>query len=219
MELHMRKQIVLGAAMALGLVSAPVFADFSYSNVEVGFHQGEIDGIDGGEGVIGADGDGFLLAGSAAFGESVFGFASFGSLSLDDFELDGVSVSAPGAKVKVKPLSVGVGFHWPLGESVDFVSGLSYERLKVSASDGVDSFSDSENGYGISAGLRGRLGESLELTGTLKYLDLGGSEFVYSVGGRYYFTSAFAAGIDYTKYDDAKLSILGVVLRYDFGAE
>jgi hypothetical protein len=217
MEFYMRKQIALSAAVALGVVSAPVFADFSYSNVDVSYVKGDLNNLDGGEGVIDADGDGFSLAGSAAFSENLFGFVSFASLSLDDFALDGVSVSAPGAKVKVEPLTIGVGFHWPLADSVDFVSGVSYERLKVSATDGVDGFSDSENGYGISAGLRGRLGESLELTGTLKYLDLGDSEFVYSIGGRYYFTEAFAAGIDYSKYDDVNLGIWGIALRYDFG--
>jgi hypothetical protein len=217
MEFCMRKQIAL-SALALGVVSAPVFADgFSYTNVDVSYVKGDISNFDGGEGILNADGDGFSLSGSAAFNDNVFGFAGISDQTLDDLDVDGVS-APPGLKMKVKLLSVGVGFHWPLGESVDFVSGLSFERLKASLTDGVDSIGGSDNGFGVSAGLRGRLGESLELTGTLKYMDVGGSEMVYSAGGRYYFTQNFAAGIDYTKYDDTKLSAWGIALRYDFGA-
>jgi hypothetical protein len=122
--------------------------------------------------------------------------------------------------MKAKLLSAGVGFHWPLAESLDFVSGVSFERVKLTLVDsGSTVVSTSDNGYGVSAGLRGRVGGSLELTGTLKYIDIGGSEMVCSMGGRYYFTDAFAAGIDYAKYDDSKLSIWGISVRYDFGAK
>ena len=210
----MRKQVALGSVLALGLASHVMAAEgFSYNNVELGFSHSKID-IDGGEG-ISAKGDGFQLSGSAAIGENLYGFLNFGSLTLDKFKLNGSSIDAGGADVKVKPLTVGVGFHWPLNPALDLVSGVSFERLKVSSS--VLSSSESANGYGLGVGLRGRVGESLELTGNLKYIDMQGSEFVYNAGARYYFSPAFAAGIDYTRYDDSKLTNLGITLRYDFG--
>lgn len=211
----MRKPLVIGALAALGVGGHALAAEgISYSNAELGFFQGDMGNIDSGEGIIDADGDGFSIAGSAEFGDMLFGFVSFSSLDLDDIDLDDVDVDG---KVKVKPLSLGVGIHVPLGASaVDFVGGVSYERFKFSVSDGVDSISFSDSGYGVSAGLRGKVGDKLELHGTLKYVDLGSSELVYGVAGRYYFTDSFAVGLDYSKYDDSDLSLLGLSLRYDF---
>lgn len=213
----MRKQIALSAAVALGVVSAPVLADgFSYSNVEASFVMGDTGDLDGGEGSLDASGDGIMLAGSAEFSDNVFGFVSFGTVTLDDIEVDGTSV---GGKVKMKPLSVGLGVNLPISGDLDFVTGLSYERLEASASAGLGTVSAHVNGVGLSAGLRGRMGEKLELAGSLKYLDFDTKEFLLTVGGRYYVTNALAVGIDFSKYDDNKLTNWGLTLRYDVGAE
>jgi hypothetical protein len=194
----MRKHIALGTVIALGVGAQAMAAEsLSYSYVEGAFVQGDMGSIDGAEGDITADGDGILASGSAAFGERFFAFASFGSLNLNDIEVDGDAVEG---KVKVKPLTVGLGFHMPVGASVDFVTGVS----------------DSDDGYGVSAGLRGLIGERLELSGNLKYLDLGSSELVYSVGGRFHFTDMVSAGLDYSKYDDSDLTIWGANVRYSF---
>jgi hypothetical protein len=210
----MRKHIALGTVIALGVGAQAMAAEsLSYSYVEGAFVQGDMGSIDGAEGDITADGDGILASGSAAFGERFFAFASFGSLNLNDIEVDGDAVEG---KVKVKPLTVGLGFHMPVGASVDFVTGVSYERIKFSVSDGEVSISDSDDGYGVSAGLRGLIGERLELSGNLKYLDLGSSELVYSVGGRFHFTDMVSAGLDYSKYDDSDLTIWGANVRYSF---
>lgn len=213
----MRKQIALGTVLALGVGAQAMAAEsLSYSYVEGAFVKGDIGtAIDGGEGLVDldADGNGLLLSGSAAFGERIFGFVSIGSLNLNDLEVDGDAVEG---KVKVKPLTLGVGIHLPLGPSVDFVGGVSFERLKVSVSDGEGSISDSANGFGVSAGLRSLIGERLELSGNLKYLDIEGSELVYSVGGRFHFTDMVSAGLDFTKYDDSDLTIWGANVRYSF---
>jgi hypothetical protein len=63
------------------------------------------------------------------------------------------------------------------------------------------------------------MGEKLELAGSLKYLDFDTKEFLLTVGGRYYVTNALAVGIDFSKYDDNKLTNWGLTLRYDVGAE
>lgn len=198
----MRKHIALGTVLALGIGTQAMAAEgFSYSNVEASFVNGNLDADDGEGGEIGLDGDGFSLAASAAFNDTFFGFASLGDLDLDG--------------AKLKPITAGVGFHWALNPNLDLVSGASFERLKISGG----GFSTSESGYGISAGLRGRVGESLELSGGLKYMDVGdfGTDFAFNVGGRYYFTENFAAGVDYVKYDDLKLDTWSISLRYDFG--
>jgi opacity protein-like surface antigen len=208
MELRMRKQIAVGSVLALGLASQVMAAEgFSYNNVEAAYVHSKLT-LDGGEGSGSGKGDGFSISGSVAIGSNFFAFGGLG-----DTDIDGI---------KVKPLNLGVGFHWMLSDTMDFVSGASFERLKLS----VDGSSASESGFGLSAGVRGRLGESFEWTGGLKYTDVGdyGDGIGFGAGGRYYFTPAFAVGVDYN-HQKLKNSIVSiktntwtVALRYDFGS-
>jgi outer membrane autotransporter protein len=193
----MRKHIALGTVMALGLGTQAMAAEgFSYSNVEASYVKTEIDDFD-------VDGDGFSVAGSAEFSENFFGFASYKDINYD------LGVSG-------KQFSLGLGFNWALTPALDLVSGVSYEDVKVSLDGGEGSVSD--DGFGVGVGLRGRVGEALELTGGVKYTDLGGGadDTTLSVGARYYFTPAFAAGVDVSDNDDG--TTWGIVLRYDFGS-
>jgi Outer membrane protein beta-barrel domain len=195
----MRKHLALAALMAIGAGGPAVAAEgFSYNLIEAGYVSNEIDSV-------GLDGSGFALFGSYEFNESVFGFASVTDAQYD--QDSGVSTTAT---------SVGVGFAWPLGMSVDLVSGFAYEYLRLHIDD-VGSASD--EGYSLNTGLRGRVGESLEITGGVKYTDLGhgADDFTLGVGGRYYFTPAFAAGIDVSDNDDGTAWM--VSLRYDFGRQ
>jgi opacity protein-like surface antigen len=189
----MRKYVALGALMTLS-VGAPAFAadGFSYNNVEVGYAQAEISS---------EEGNGFTLAGSAEFGANLFGFTNF---IASDYDF-GVSTNW---------FTAGLGFHWPLNPALDLVTGASLEKIKVKIS-GVGS--DSQSGYGLNAGLRGRVGDRLELTAGVKYADFGQGidGFTVSGGARYYFTEAFAAGLDIS--DNEGDSTFGIVLRYDFG--
>jgi hypothetical protein len=103
---------------------------------------------------------------------------------------------------------LGVGFHWMLNPNLDLTSGLSLAD--------VDTGPDA-TGYGLAAGLRGRVAKALELTGGVKYYHLNKgwkSQTTFTVGGRYHFTSKFSAGVDFSDLDD-----LGkgwrISLRYD----
>ncbi|MEO8313550.1 MAG: outer membrane beta-barrel protein [Pseudomonadota bacterium] len=193
----MRKYIALGALMALGVAAPAIAAEgFSYNLVEAGYVSNEIK-------AEGLDGSGFALNGSFEFSESLFGFANLVDADYDE-----------GSGFSTRTLSVGLGYAMPLGRSVDLVSGFSYENLRLHI-DGLGSAS--EKGFGANVGLRGRVAESLELTGNVKYTDFGHNldDFTLSVGGRYYFTPAFAAGIDVSDNDDG--TAWTVALRYDFG--
>ncbi len=195
----MRKQLALGSVLALGLAGQALATEnFSYSNLEASYVKTEIEDFD-------IDGDGFKLAGSFEFTENFFAFAAYQDTNYDD--LLGFDVSG-------NQTTLGVGVAWPLSPSLDLVSGLSYEDLEVEL-DGSEGFSD--DGFGLSVGLRGKFSESLEWTGGVKYIDVGGgsNETTVSLGGRYYFTPAFAAGIDVGTNDDG--TTWGIVLRYDFG--
>lgn len=190
----MRKQIALGTVLALGVVSAPVFAaeGFSYNNVEASYLKLNLPGTS-------ADADGFGLTGSYGFNDNVSVFGGY-----EDLDVDGAEGGS------IKHLDLGVGFNWALSDNLDLTSGLSYESVDTGPN---------ASGYGLSLGLRGRVAGALELTGGVKYYDLNKgwkSQTTFTVGGRYYFTENFAAGVDYSDQDD-----LGkgwrLALRYDFG--
>jgi hypothetical protein len=193
----MRIPVAAGAVAAL--LSGPVLAEgFSYNNLELGFIDTEIEDIEPG---IDAEGDGLAISGSVEFGPTIFGFGSLSSVEYED-ELD------------VGNLSLGLGFSHSLAPQLDLYSGVSYERVKVEL-DGVDDLV--EEGYGLTAGLRGRVGDRLELNAGLKYADFAEdlNDTTIVLGGRYYFSRNFAAGLDYTENDDGDTWILA--LRYDFG--
>jgi hypothetical protein len=197
MELRMRKSVALGTIMALGLGGQAFAAEgFSYNNIEASYVDTEI-AVFGGQ----VDGDGFGLSGSLEFSPSAFGF-----VSLNDIDYE--------AGLSSQAFSVGVGFNWALNPDLDLVSGVSFDSLKAKIS-GIGSATD--EGYGLNIGLRGHVGEALELTGNVKYTDLGHGldGTTLSVTGRYYFTPAFAGGIDISDNEDD--TTFGVALRYDFG--
>jgi hypothetical protein len=195
MELRMRKQIALGVVLTAGFAGSALAAEgFSYSNVEASYVS-----LNGKGGA--ADADGFGIAGSYGFNENFSVFAAY-----DDADFDG----AEGGGGSLKHLSLGLGFHWGLSDNLDLTSGLSYESVDTGPN---------ASGYGAALGLRGRLGESFELTGGVKYTDLNKgwkAQTTFSVGGRYYFTPAFALGADFSDEDDLGKA-WRVSLRYDFG--
>lgn len=188
----MRKHIALGAALFLGATGSAVAADeMSYNLMEFGYGYTDIKNTS-------AHGDTFALAGSFAIGESFFGL---GSASTTDVE-----------GLTAKGLSLGFGFHAPASSALDFFGTLSFELADA------EGFS-SETGFGVGVGLRGRASDKLELHGGVSYVDFGhGSDGVgFEVGSRYYFTDAFAVGLDIGIDDEADTTTFGLMFRYDFG--
>lgn len=188
----MRKQIALGAVLAL-VASAPVLAadDLSYNLFEGGYGYTDVDGSSG-------HADTFSLGGSFAFGTS---FLGFGSVSTTDY-----------SGANAKGLSLGLGFHADVSDSVDFISTVSYE---LSDPEGASS----EDGFGVSVGLRGRASDKVELAGSVKYADYGHglNGLAFGVGGNYYFTDMFAVGLSLAMDDEADSKTIGLNFRYDFG--
>jgi len=147
--------------------------------------------------ISGDDYDGFGVSGSMSFTPEIFGLAS-----IDAIELAGSSLDA-------SLLSAGAGYRIAINELLDVFATGALKRFKV---DGADD----EMGFGIGVGVRGRLVERLELSGGLEYVDVYDSDTTLKVGGRWYFTNNFAAGLDFS--DDDAGSALRFVARYDFGA-
>jgi hypothetical protein len=192
----MRKIATLGAVVALGMSGAALAADGAgYTFVEAGYGYTELAG-----GL--ADGDAPKLAGSLELPASFVLDASWRQADYGN------------GLAKLKEMSAGVSYKWALGSSFDVFAGPSFERLEMGG--------DGESGFGLNLGTRGRVTDKLELSATLKYQDIKElpSTFLATIGTRYYFTPAFAAGLDVRKSDGlvfvSETSFIATV-RYDFG--
>ena len=185
----------------LALAAAPLLATaadsaMSYSYIEVGYNEADLDDV--------ADGDGLAVRGSAGFAENFFVFGEYATFGF------------PGS-VDLDQISAGLGGHLDISTRVDLVGRVGYTELDLS----VPGF-DSVDGYLISAGIRGQVTDSFELEAHAIHTDLGssgGDSTGFVVGGRYFFTENFAAGAEYRTGDElggADLDVIYVGVRYAF---
>ena len=183
---------ITASLMLAALPLASHAEDMSYSFVDLGWVQTDIDGVS-------SKADGFAIRGSAGFAENYFVFAEYSSQSVSGIDLD---ITA-----------VGLGGHYGLSDNLDLVGRAGWFKAKASGSGG--SFDD--DGYLVSAGLRGQIGDNFELEGSVIYTDLGGAngdDTSVAVGGRYYFTRNLALGAEYQHGNDSSTIMLGG--RYSF---
>ncbi len=182
-------KLVLGSLMLAVAPLAALADDMSYSFVDLGYAETDIDGV-------GPSADGFGLRGSVGFAEHYFAFAEYSSLSVQNVDID--------------QTVVGIGGHYGLTESLDLVGRAGWFRIDLSAPGG---FSADDDGYLLDLGLRGRVTEGVELEGGVRYSDLGGNngdDTSVFVGGRFHFNKTWAIGAEYQDGNDAS-SILAYV--------
>ncbi len=139
--------------------------------------------------------DGLGVAGAVEFTPEFFGHAGIDLLEADN----GIDFSL---------LSLGGGYSRAIHNNLDIVATASLKRVKVDGG-------GSDTGFGLGVGVRGRLVSQLELHGGLEYVDMDDSDTILKVGGRWYFTPAFAAGLDL--HDGDGDATLRFTARYDFG--
>ncbi|MGB5133343.1 MAG: hypothetical protein WBO00_12035 [Steroidobacteraceae bacterium] len=184
-------------AMTAGMVLAALplashAEDMSYSNIDLAYVSTDVDGF-------GPSFDGFGVRGSIGFAENYFAFAEYSSVSASGFDVD--------------QTAVGLGGHYGLTDNLDLVGRAGWYKAEV----GSGGASLDDDGYLVSAGLRGRAGDKVELEGSVIYTDVGGSggdQTTIAVGGRYYFTPTFALGAEYQDNDDWSSYLVGV--RFSF---
>jgi outer membrane cobalamin receptor len=95
---------------------------------------------------------------------------------------------------------VGLGGRYGLAENLDLVGRIGWTKAEISSGPiDVD-----DDGYLIDAGLRGRVGDSVELEGGARYTDFsdGGDATGLYVGGRFHFNETWALGAEYQDGDD-----------------
>lgn len=187
------KKSLLGLSVAL-LFSGSAFANSpGWDLVELSYIKAEIDDTD-------FEPDGFGLSGSALLTENVFLTADYTALSEDVFGID----------LDLDSISAGVGYRYGISPTTDLYGTLTYEYADVSGA----GESDSDNGYGVTVGVRSMLTDAFELGGSIAYIDIDEDDTIFTVEGRYYFTDNFAAGVSYGVAEDADLYTVN--LRYAF---
>lgn len=185
------KLLAVAGVIALSPLAAQADG-FSYSYLEGGFAQLDVDGVS-------SKLDGYYLRGSVGFAEHFFAAADYLDASKGGFD--------------TQIYSVVLGGHLPLSDQIDLTGRAGYAGSEA----GAYGFNASDDGYVIGAGLRGRVAERFELEGNVNYYDFSdsGGETVVGVAARYHFTDQFALGAEYQHFDGADLWGLGV--RWSFG--
>ncbi len=197
------RKLVWAVAMALAGMASAQADDLSYSYAEGGFGIVDFDALN-------EDGDGYFVGGSLGFGTNWLGFVEYSVAEFDE----------AGVEADVDEIQIGFGGHFPMNDSVDFIGKLAYVDQSIDVSANVPGFgnvsaSDSENGYMLSAGVRGMALERLDLSGAIEYVDVGESDDTgLALRGLYEFTNMFSLGGRVGMSDD--VTEYGVFARFTF---
>lgn len=189
---------LIWAVVALAGTASAQASDLSYSYAEGGFGIVDVDAIN-------EEGDGFFLGGSLGFGTNWLGFVEY---SMAEFDVSGSTAD-------VDEIQLGFGGHFAMNESLDFVGRLAYVDQTVDVSTPFGNASADENGYMLSAGLRGMAFGRLDLMGAIEYVDVGESDDTgLALRGLYQFTDMFSLGARVGTSDDS--TEYGVFGRFTF---
>ena len=194
-----KKTLIVGALSSIVSWSA-LAADspLSYSNAGIGYMTGDIADVDF---------SGFGVYGSYALNDSFFVIGDYTSISSDDSFDFGFGVD----DIEATQINVGFGFHTPISDATDFVAILSYADAEVEFFD----LTEDGNGYIMSAGVRAKPTQEIELQAFLNYADIeDGSETGYLLGARYFTMPTLSLGLNYGSSDD--FDSFSFDVRFDF---
>lgn len=158
-------------------IASPALAETpSYNYVTLSYQTVELD-----DDFFDVDGDGFGISGSFEVAPNWHIVGGYQSLGFD-FGVD------------LNSLAIGGGYHTDISPNASFYADLLWIKAEVEA-DGFGSAD--EDGYGLSVGMRGNIGDKFELEGGLSYSDLGdGADgTAFSAAGWYKFSNEFSIGL------------------------
>jgi Ax21 family sulfation-dependent quorum factor len=139
----MRIRNVLAAAMLAGASFAASAGDLSYTWLEGGYVRSDRDALD--------SGNGFGVRGSGAITENLHFFGGYERTDQDDVDLAN--------------WRAGVGYNLAVGDDVDLIARVSYERADYD-------FLGDGDGFGVEVGVRAAFGPAWEASAGLRYADL-----------------------------------------------
>ena len=199
----MYKRNIMLAALSFTLAATiPASAsELSYSNISVGYQAQTSDNLG-----LDVDLDGIKFDGSFAVTDSVFLRADYLALCSDTVDFDPVS-----DEIDLSKFSIGVGFHFPVAETTDLVTTISYANVEE------DFLSDSSNedGFIASGGIRSKPTDMIELGANVNYADIGNESNVgFDLTGRVFVLPVASIGLSYNKLEDSDGFLIDA--RYDF---
>ncbi|HSD74404.1 MAG TPA: outer membrane beta-barrel protein [Steroidobacteraceae bacterium] len=189
-------------AVGLALPGLSQAAGLSYSYVEGGYGETEIDND------VSADGDGYRVAASLAIGPTYHVVAEY---STADLEVDNFNIDA-----SVDTISVGFGYNYPINPHADVIGRVLYVQSDFEVDSPFFDVDSDDSGIGFQMRLRGEVMERAEIEGGIDYVDVGDADTTLVLEGRYFLTQALALGAGIEIGDDT--TSYGVTLRFNFGA-
>ncbi|WP_297820828.1 porin family protein [uncultured Paraglaciecola sp.] len=194
------KKLVLASALLLSVGTIQAAESVRWDSASLSYQSVDLDGDKL---------TGFGVSGTKLVSDNVFIAGSYASVS-DDIDVFGSKVD-----VDFNTLSIGLGYRHAISTTTDFFGIVSYQDMEVEASFQGNSEDDSENGYGLQAGLRSLVTAQLELSGSLSYVDIADeSETGFNVSAMYHFTDQFSAGVGYGKSDDVDSLSLSAIIFF-----
>jgi hypothetical protein len=143
------------------------------------------------------NGDGISLRGSLPINKSFFVYAGYWDVGYD-FNVDLTSFEA------------GAGGHLPLADKVDLVGRFGLVRSEFDSGNS----SNEDDGFTFGAHVRTVVMPRFELEGGFEYIDLGDSDTLIVLQGRYFFVEQVAGGLRLEFGDDIDSMSLGVRVTF-----
>ena len=207
----MRKILIVAALLAAAPFAASADA-LSYTYVEGGWTQLQLDNGGGSKPRL----DGGYIRGSVAIAEQVHVFGGYTAVTKTyNHNYYDIAVRI---KQKVQSPELGIGYHMPWTDRVDFTADAAWVRLdeefKMSF-DGrqVDRLKDHTNVGRVTMGIRGKPSRMTEAWAKAGYMD-GGNNFkgtwVGTVGGQINFTKTWGLVGEVSGYRDVTQCSAGV---------
>lgn len=211
----MRKTLLTAVLAATSFAASAAEGPMSYTYAEVGYTHLKINSSDLGD----PKGDGGYIRGSIAIAPQVYLFGGWSqvSKSYHYHYSDGTSEKD---KYTISQPQVGIGYHMPFTDALDFVADLSYQRLdgKIKASYEGESitYKDHLNLVRVDAGVRGKPSARTEAWLKAGYFDgsdvdyLFDSQFVGTAGLQFNITPQWGIVGEVQVYDGATQASVGV---------
>lgn len=194
------KKVVLASILLLSIGSIQAAESVRWDSASLSYQSIDIDG----ETLTG-----FGASGSKLINEDIFIAGSYSTVS------DDVNISSSKVELDFNSLSVGIGYRHGISQQTDLYAMISYENMEIEASFQGQSGDESDNGYGLHAGIRSLVSDNIELSGSLSYIDVADeSDTGVNVSAMYHFTEQFSAGVGYSKSDDVDSFSLSAILFF-----
>ena len=148
--------------------------------------------------------------------DSLSGAGVTGAIQLDSNIVIGLSStylsnSGFGTKIEESAFAIGAGYVIPTGPATDVFLSADFVRITAEVCNRSFCFKDTERGYGLSGGARHWVTQSVEINGSLNYVDVGdfGDSTSVGIGGAYWFNANASARLGLGFSSDATSASLG----------